>query len=171
MRIYRRQFYRGAQQSGFLSVSRSRGDGNRTNFWNVVVLINLDYGQILIQSRVRVIIDEVLDWVLDLLTTWNTRLVITLNYSAIANLHTLLFTRTHGKSFPARSVITRRLLVTTSNNGYSYVSGLKSSLNGGSLPSRLFFESSRVESYVTTDGQTAPVSWNTAPIWGLRPDF
>jgi hypothetical protein len=30
---------------------------------------------------------------------------------------------------------------------------------------------SRVESYVTTDGQSANVSWNEAPIWGLRSDF
>jgi hypothetical protein len=27
------------------------------------------------------------------------------------------------------------------------------------------------ESYVTTDGQPASLSWNEAPIWGLRPDF
>jgi hypothetical protein len=27
------------------------------------------------------------------------------------------------------------------------------------------------ESYVTTDGQPASLSWNKAPIWGLRPDF
>jgi hypothetical protein len=27
------------------------------------------------------------------------------------------------------------------------------------------------ESYVTTDGQSASLSWNKAPIWGLRPDF
>jgi hypothetical protein len=26
------------------------------------------------------------------------------------------------------------------------------------------------ESYVTTDGQSASVSWNKAPIWGFRPD-
>jgi hypothetical protein len=30
---------------------------------------------------------------------------------------------------------------------------------------------SRVESYITTDGQSASLSWNRAPIWGLRPDF
>jgi hypothetical protein len=30
---------------------------------------------------------------------------------------------------------------------------------------------SRVESYVTTDGQSVSLSWNKAPIWGLRPDF
>jgi hypothetical protein len=27
------------------------------------------------------------------------------------------------------------------------------------------------ESYVTTDGESASLSWNKAPIWGLRPDF
>jgi hypothetical protein len=30
---------------------------------------------------------------------------------------------------------------------------------------------SESESYVTTDGQPASLSWNKAPIWGLRPDF
>jgi hypothetical protein len=27
------------------------------------------------------------------------------------------------------------------------------------------------QSYVTTDGQSASLCWNEAPIWGLRPDF
>jgi hypothetical protein len=27
------------------------------------------------------------------------------------------------------------------------------------------------ESYVTTDGQSASLSWNKAPIWDLRPDL
>jgi hypothetical protein len=26
------------------------------------------------------------------------------------------------------------------------------------------------ESYITTDGQSASLSWNNAPIWSLRPD-
>jgi hypothetical protein len=26
-------------------------------------------------------------------------------------------------------------------------------------------------SYITTDGQSASLSWNKAPMWGLRPDF
>jgi hypothetical protein len=26
-------------------------------------------------------------------------------------------------------------------------------------------------SYITTDGQSASLSWNKAPIWGFRPDF
>jgi hypothetical protein len=31
--------------------------------------------------------------------------------------------------------------------------------------------STESESYVTTNGQSATLSWNKAPIWGLRPDF
>jgi hypothetical protein len=30
---------------------------------------------------------------------------------------------------------------------------------------------SESESYVTTDGQPASLSWNKAPFWGLRPDL
>jgi hypothetical protein len=30
---------------------------------------------------------------------------------------------------------------------------------------------SQSQSYVTTDGQSASLSWNKVPIWGLRPDF
>jgi hypothetical protein len=30
---------------------------------------------------------------------------------------------------------------------------------------------SESESYVMTNGQLASLSWNKAPIWGLRPDF
>jgi hypothetical protein len=30
---------------------------------------------------------------------------------------------------------------------------------------------SESESYVTTDGQPSSLSWNKAPIWGLRPDL
>jgi hypothetical protein len=41
-------------------------------------------------------------------------------------------------SFPACSVFPRRFLVTASNKVYSSASGLKSSLNGGSLPTELF---------------------------------
>jgi hypothetical protein len=32
-------------------------------------------------------------------------------------------------------------------------------------------ESSIVESYITTDGPSASLSWNKAPIWDLWPDF
>jgi hypothetical protein len=65
---------------------------------------------------------------------FNTQVVIPLNYSAIADVHTLLITPTHAKSFPARSVFTSSCPVTASNNGYSSASGLKPSVNGGSLP-------------------------------------
>jgi hypothetical protein len=64
----------------------------------------------------------------------NTRLVTTLNYSLIADLHTLQITTAHAKSFPACRVFTISFLLTDSNNGYSSASVLKSSLNGGSLP-------------------------------------
>jgi hypothetical protein len=30
---------------------------------------------------------------------------------------------------------------------------------------------SESESYITTDGHSASLSWNKAPIWGSRPDF
>jgi hypothetical protein len=30
---------------------------------------------------------------------------------------------------------------------------------------------SESESYITTDGQSASLSWNEAPVWDLRPDF
>jgi hypothetical protein len=65
---------------------------------------------------------------------FNTQSVTMLNYSAIANFHTLEITSAHAKSFPASIVFTRRFLVTASNNSYSSASRLKSSLNGGSLP-------------------------------------
>jgi hypothetical protein len=32
------------------------------------------------------------------------------------------------------------------------------------------WRNSESQSYVTTDGQSANLSWNKAPIWGLRPD-
>jgi hypothetical protein len=42
------------------------------------------------------------------------------------------------------------------------------------LPRRvnwLISRSSQSQSYVTTDGQSASLSWCQATIWGLRPDF
>jgi hypothetical protein len=62
---------------------------------------------------------------------YNILLVITPNFSAIGDFHTL---PNHAKSFPARSLFTSSYLVTASNNGYSCASVLKSSLDGGSLP-------------------------------------
>jgi hypothetical protein len=34
-----------------------------------------------------------------------------------------------------------------------------------------FLSQNQTKSYVTTDGQSANLSWYQAPIWGLRPDF
>jgi hypothetical protein len=45
---------------------------------------------------------------------FNTEVVITLSFSAIADLHALQITRTDAKSFPARSVFTGSCLVTAS---------------------------------------------------------
>jgi hypothetical protein len=69
---------------------------------------------------------------------FNTGLVTTLNYDAIANFHTLYITRAPVKSFPACTVFTRSCLVTASNNGYSSASVLKSALSCGSLATASF---------------------------------
>jgi hypothetical protein len=41
----------------------------------------------------------------------------------------------------------------------------------GVLCDFFFCISTESESYVTTDGQPASLSWNKAPFWGLRPDL
>jgi hypothetical protein len=64
---------------------------------------------------------------------FNTQLVITFNYSAILNIHTLQNIRAYTKPLPAFNVFTSNCLVMASNNVYSSASGLKSFLNGGSL--------------------------------------
>jgi hypothetical protein len=106
---------------------------------------------------------QVLDWTFDLLTTYTTG-----NYSATANLHNSQITIAPAKSFATHSVFSRPFLVTASNNGYSSASVLKSSLNGGSLPIELF---SCLSLMLLPTIQSASLSWNKAPVWGLRPDF
>jgi hypothetical protein len=59
---------------------------------------------------------------------FNIELVIIFNYSTI---HTLKIIITHTSVL---SLLTRRFLVTASNNGYFSASGPKFSLKGGSLP-------------------------------------
>jgi hypothetical protein len=44
-------------------------------------------------------------------------------------------------------------------------------LNHLRLPSQGTQSQSQNQSYVTTDGQSASLSWNKASIWGLRPDL
>jgi hypothetical protein len=65
---------------------------------------------------------------------FNKQLVITHNYSAIANFRSLQFTRAHAKAFPAHSVFSSSCLVMASNSGCTSGSVLKSSVNGSSLP-------------------------------------
>jgi hypothetical protein len=73
-------------------------------------------------------------WIGEYIDHFTTRFVITNNYNAIANLHTLQITAANTKSSRACNVFTRRFLVTDFNTGYSCDSGLKSCLNGGCLP-------------------------------------
>jgi hypothetical protein len=66
------------------------------------------------------------------------------------------------------------LLDNESPTVFLLVLGLISSLQ--SLEFFIWISDSRTElsqsqSYVTTDGQSASLSWNKAPIWGLQPDF
>jgi hypothetical protein len=67
-----------------------------------------------------------------------TQLAMTLNFSAIPNLHALQITTAHAKSFPICCVFTSCSLVTASNNRDCSASAPKSSLCGGSLPSDSF---------------------------------
>jgi hypothetical protein len=48
---------------------------------------------------------------------------------------------------------------------------LTSLLSGEYPATELIQSESESESYVTTDGQPASLSWNKASIWGLRPDL
>jgi hypothetical protein len=131
-------------------------------------------------SRDGVIIDGVLDWRLDLLTTLthDSRFHLIITPSLVSTLYKSL---QHPLSLSICCVFTSRSLVTASNSGDSSASALNS-LSAGSqirrihllftdpLQPSLYFESES-ESYVTTDGQSTSLSWNNAPIWGLRPDF
>jgi hypothetical protein len=61
-------------------------------------------------------LDGVWDWIFDLLTAY-TQLGITINGSAIANLHTLQITTAHLRLFPACCTFISRFLSTASNSG------------------------------------------------------
>jgi hypothetical protein len=64
----------------------------------------------------------------------------------------------------------RRLDLESNQTSIHWVQGEPSKTIGGRswLLTRLHAGS---ESYVTTDGQSASLSWNNALIWGLRPDM
>jgi hypothetical protein len=75
------------------------------------------YGPFLtgILSSVGVTIDRVLNWILDLLTTYRSWVPITITRSLISTLYKWL----HAESSPACSVFTGRFLVTNFNSGDS----------------------------------------------------
>jgi hypothetical protein len=108
-----------------------------------------------------------LDWWLGLLTT----------YTLTTRDYTLHITDTQRPQ--SITVSTSRFLATDFNTGTIKVSHMKSSFHSRTLAT-IFFIASRTElncvesqcqSYVTTDGQSASLSWNKAPICGLRPDL
>jgi hypothetical protein len=58
--------------------------------------------------------------------------------------------------------------------GSHFIASYESKSYGGGIRTRFhtgLTTLSEFESYVTTDGQSASLSWNKAPIWCLRPDF
>jgi hypothetical protein len=100
---------------------------------------------------------------LGLIDHFNTHLVSAFNYNVI-KCHTLQFTKAHAKSFPGRSVFTSSCLVMIPNNGWFRAQVLSERR----LPSNCPFLKVKV---VTTDGQSASLSWCQAPVWDLGPDF
>jgi hypothetical protein len=77
-------------------------------------------------SYVGVTLNGVLDLGFYLLTTLTQQLVTALNYTTITEFHNLQFSRVLS--------VTRRFLVTAYNKSYSFASGLRFSLNCGSIP-------------------------------------
>jgi hypothetical protein len=60
--------------------------------------------------------------------------------------------------------------------GSLFIASCDSQGYGGGIRPRLHtgnptINPSQSQSYVTTDGQSASLSWNKAPTWGLRPDL
>jgi hypothetical protein len=87
-------------------------------------------------------------------------------YGAIANSHTLQFITARTKSSVC-CVLTSRYLLTAFNAVASSASVFTSLLAGECLTTDWTVS----ESYITTDGQSASLSWNKAPIWHLGPDL
>jgi hypothetical protein len=93
---------------------------------------------------------------------FKTRLVTTLNYSAIVDLHILQITTAHAKSFPACSVFTSSCLVTASNSGES-----SSASTFASLPSS--YQVHRVSLLFTDSLMTTAQSQNYFTTGSLPP--
>jgi hypothetical protein len=81
-----------------------------------------------------------LDWRSDLSTTFNTYLVSTFNYNAIADFHTLQIIIAHAHVFLVSCVFISRSLVMASNSGDSSTAPTKSSLYGLSYNSELLLQ-------------------------------
>jgi hypothetical protein len=110
----------------------------------------------------------------------STSVTLSLNYNlnnAIADFHNFHFIVAHALGL---SISTSRLLATDWNLLVRIINSTQpwfNSLNccvplySHSLDVALPESESESESYVTTDGQSASLSWYKAPIRGLRPDF
>jgi hypothetical protein len=139
-----------------------------------------------------------MDWMIAFIDTLCTSRGTTSNYSTTADLHTSQFTTAPNKPFPSAvstAVSWQRLLTVeilqlpalgsfpgrlSFRTAWQLFPQLKwiaissqPPLQSSTALSTSLHDLTRVESesYVTTDGQSASLSWNKAPIWGLRPDF
>jgi hypothetical protein len=105
---------------------------------------------------------------------WTLTLVTTNHYGCLTELHTQKITVT--TAHKVFSVFTSRCLVAAYKGERSSSSGFPNSLRPQLPASRfsqlqLSTDSTRSQSYLTTRGQSASLSWCQAPIWGPRPDF
>jgi hypothetical protein len=94
----------------------------------------------------------------------NLQIVTTSNYSAIATSHILQLTTARTKS--SQSAVFTGCRLVTAFNSLSFLSFRVHVVTG-----RRLSHNELTELYVTTDGQPASLSWNKAPIWGLRADL
>jgi hypothetical protein len=99
-----------------------------------------------------------------------TRLVSTSNYSATANFHNSQITTATAKPFTSLLCLRSRSLATASNSGHSSASRDQVLSSQPPLQKSTTL-TNKSQSYVTTDGQSASLSWCQAPIWGVRPDL
>jgi hypothetical protein len=104
----------------------------------------------------------------------STRLGITSNYNAIADLHILQITTVPAKLFQSAvftSVVPWYRLLTVEILQFHALRFYLHNLPCRTQMNWLGQSQSQIQSYVTTDGQSPCLSWNNAPIWRLRPDF
>jgi hypothetical protein len=103
---------------------------------------------------------------------FNTRLVTTLNYSAIAKLDTLRIITVHAKSFTSvvfSVILWIRLLTMDVLQPLCWLHQLQTCLQFSLNWLCCNWDWIWIKSYITTDGQSASLFWNKAPIWGFQP--